>query len=148
MLDVACGLGPLAIPWMPLSPGAAYAACDARSDVVAFMREALPLLGVEGDAFTWDATVSAPPRRAAVALVLKAIPCLEQLDRGAGRRLIDGLQADRILVSFPVRSLGGRSRGMARTYESRMRAVLAGRDWPVTRFDFETELAFLIDKRT
>lgn len=147
VLDVACGLGPLAIPWMPLARGAAYAACDVRSDVVAFMGEALPLLGVAGDAFTWDVAASAPPRRAAVALILKALPCLELLDRGAGRRLVDGLQADRVLVSFPVRSLGGRGKGMARTYESRMRAVLAGRDWPVTRFDFETELAFLIDKR-
>src|SRR5207249_1798337 len=34
VLDVACGLGPVALPWMGLPPEAMYVACDVDSRIV------------------------------------------------------------------------------------------------------------------
>ena len=107
-MDVACGLNPLAIPWMPLAPGAEYRAYDVYPELAAFLNEALPLLGVRSTATVADVTVSPPAEHAQVALVCKALPCLEQLDKAAGSRLLDTLDAQRLLVTYPVRSLGGR----------------------------------------
>lgn len=155
ILDVACGLGPLAIPWMNLSPGATYFACDMYTDLVSFLNSALPLLGVTGRAWTCDAAgrslltgdgvpdLSSPVD---LALVLKAIPCLEQVDGSAGQRLLDELPARNVLVSFPMRSLGGADRGMRRTYAQRMSALVEGRPWQVRRFEFPSELAFLVSR--
>jgi 16S rRNA (guanine(1405)-N(7))-methyltransferase len=78
--------------------------------------------------------------------VLKTIPCLEQLDKSIGRRLLEGLPAEHILVSFPAQSLGGRSKGMVENYEAHFREMVAGLDWQVERYEFKTELAFLIKK--
>src|SRR5262245_411564 len=39
VLDVACGLNPLALPWMPLAPDATYVACDIYSDMIAFLND-------------------------------------------------------------------------------------------------------------
>jgi 16S rRNA (guanine(1405)-N(7))-methyltransferase len=64
----------------------------------------------------------------------------------AGARLLDTLAARFVLVSFPVRSLGGREKGMAATYEARFATLVAGRGWSVRRYRFATELAFLVDK--
>lgn len=147
VVDVACGLNPLAIPWMPLAPDAEYRACDVEAGMVGFLNAAFPLMGIRAAAHLLDATRDVPPGPADLALLLKAIPCLEQLDKSAGERLLDGLEARHILVSFPVRSLGGRSKGMPAAYDARMRDLLAGRPWSVERFPFATELAFLITKR-
>jgi len=146
VLDIACGLDPLAIPWMPLSPGATYLAFDADADITAFVGDALPLMGVQGSATACDVTTSPPRQRADLALVLKVLPCLEQLRRGAGERLLDALDAEYLLVSFPTRGVSGRDRGMAEHYERSFLELASGRPWQVQRFEFPGELAFLVRK--
>ena len=145
VLDLACGLNPLAIPWMPLAPGATYRACDIYTDLAAFLAQALPLLGVVGNAYPCDIVAAPPQQPVDLALLLKTLPCLERLERGAGRRLLDALQARYILVSFPARSLGGRQKGMPENYEAYFRGLVAGKDWPIRRFELGTELAFLVE---
>jgi 16S rRNA (guanine(1405)-N(7))-methyltransferase len=148
VLDVACGLNPLAIPWMPLAPGATYCAIDIYRDMVDFLNGFFRLIDLDGQADARDIGQNIPSERADVALLLKTIPCLEHIDRAAGRRLLDGINAEFLLVSFPARSLGGYDKGMVANYEAHVRDLLAGREWPVKRFEFETELAFLIEKRS
>jgi 16S rRNA (guanine(1405)-N(7))-methyltransferase len=144
VLDLACGLHPLAIPWMPLAPDAEYVAYDVFPDLATFLNRVLPLLGVRGTAQVADVTAAPPTGHADLALLLKALPCLEQLDAAAGARLLDALDADHVLVTFPVHSLGGRRKGMVATYDARMERLLAGKRWSVARFEFATELAFLL----
>jgi 16S rRNA (guanine(1405)-N(7))-methyltransferase len=144
VLDLACGLNPLAIPWMPLSQNAAYYACDIYADMVAFLGLFLSHAGLSGEAAVCNLVEGAPPTRTQLALLLKSIPCLEHLDRDIGPRLLETIPADNILVSFPARSLGGRSKGMLENYESRFENIIAGKNWQVQRFEFPTELAFLI----
>lgn len=146
VVDIACGLNPLALPWMPLAGGAEYHAYDVDQSMTGFLSGFLAIANVRGGAQTLDVTRELPDRGADVALLLKAVPCLEQLDPSAGLRLLDGLDSRHLLVSFPVRSLGGRSKGMARTYEARFAELIADRNWSVRRFEFATELAFLVTK--
>jgi 16S rRNA (guanine(1405)-N(7))-methyltransferase len=146
VLDVACGLNPLAIPWMDLAPGAVYYAYDIYHDMIDFVGDFMALIGVDGHAQARDVMQVVPPEKVDLALLLKTIPCLEQVDKAAGRHLLDAVKADTVIVSFPVRSLGGHDKGMSATYEAHLRDLLAGKDWPVERCEFETELAFVIHK--
>jgi 16S rRNA (guanine(1405)-N(7))-methyltransferase len=147
LLDVACGFNPLAIPWMPLAPDAEYYACDIYEDLIAFLDEILTLVGVRGRAEVADVTAWLPPTLPVdVALLLKSLPCLEQTDRSASLRLLETIPAAHLLVSFPVRSLGGRQKGMVAHYEAQFRELIAGKSWPIQRFEFATELAFLVRK--
>ena len=146
VLDLACGLNPLAIPWMPLAADVTYHACDIYRDMMAFLDACLRILGVSGDAQACDVLQTLPTQRVDVALLLKIIPCLEQVDKLAGLRLLDNVNARFLLVSFPVRSLGGRSKGMPSHYEAHFRDLAAQRTWAVQRFVFDTELAFLVEK--
>lgn len=144
VLDVACGLNPLCAPWMPLPRGARYMACDAHCELVDFVGQALPLCGVDAECFCTDVLGAAPLPRADLALVLKTIPCLEQVDRDAGRRLLAALDADHIVVSYPSRSLGGRNVGMPATYARQFEAMLTPPLRLVTRLDFDSELVFVV----
>ncbi|HEY5596343.1 MAG TPA: 16S rRNA methyltransferase, partial [Candidatus Bipolaricaulota bacterium] len=81
-----------------------------------------------------------------VAFLLKAIPPLEQLHPSAGQHLLNTVDAKHIIVSFPARSLAGRSKGRAEHYEARFRSLLDGKPWSVRRFLFPGELVFRVDK--
>ena len=146
VIDLACGLNPLAIPWMPLAPGAPYAAYDVYADMVAFLDAALALLPVDGHAAQRDVLRAVPQAPAQVAFLLKAIPCLEQIDPAAVRRLLATVPAAHLLVSFPVRSLGGRGKGMPAHYAAHFEALVAEHGWAVQRFAFATELAYLVSR--
>ena len=56
ILDLACGLNPLALPWIPLSPGGQYYACDIYADLAGFIRQFLSHLGVPGEVRLLDLT--------------------------------------------------------------------------------------------
>ena len=84
VIDVACGLNPLALPWMPLADQASYYACDIYADMMAFVGQVLALLSVAGQTKVCDVAANPPNQPADLALVLKTIPCLEQIDKDAG----------------------------------------------------------------
>lgn len=148
ILDLGCGLNPLAIPWMDLPANAYYAAYDIDTDLCSFLQAALPLLGVQGEAGICDLALGAPPVAADVAFVLKTIPLLEQQQRGAGVELLRAIQAPRLVVSFPTRSLGGRNVGMATTYRNYMAAVAASEGWSPRVIELPNELVFVIERHT
>jgi 16S rRNA (guanine(1405)-N(7))-methyltransferase len=146
ILDIACGLNPLAAPWMPLAGNADYYAYDIYDSMIGFVDKSLALMGVRGHARLCDVLQPFSSPEVEVALILKAIPCLEQIDKSAGHRLLDSVAATHVLVSFPARSLCGRNKGMVANYESRFRELMTGRNWSLKRFEFETELVFRISK--
>jgi 16S rRNA (guanine(1405)-N(7))-methyltransferase len=152
VLDIACGLNPLAIPWMPLAPGARYYACDIYQDMTDFLRACLPLLHIDGEATACDVIRQCPTRKVDVAFVLKTIPVLEQIDKNAGRRLLQSINADHLVVSFPATSLGGKrggsgkGRGMEANYEAHFNELVAGQTWSIQRYSYSSELVFVIHR--
>jgi 16S rRNA (guanine(1405)-N(7))-methyltransferase len=146
VLDVACGLNPCALPWMSLPSGVKYFAYDIYADLVDFVERVIGLYGYSGGAKVRDVVHDPPSRSADLALVLKSLPCLEQIEQGAARNLLIELQARHLVVSYPVQGVGGRGKGMAVNYQAQFEDTIAGLGWSVQRLEYETELVFLIDK--
>jgi len=152
VLDLACGLGPLAWPWMGLPAQTGYVAYDVDRRLVELVDGALTLCGVSHVAALRDVVGRPPDEPADVALLLKAVPCLEQQDPVGARRLLGALQARRLVVSFPTRSLGGADRGMRSHYRSRLDALVAGTPWAPAgpsapeRIDFPLETVYLLGR--
>ncbi|MGD2028206.1 MAG: hypothetical protein PVI99_10350 [Anaerolineales bacterium] len=150
VVDVACGLNPLALPWMPLEEDASYHACDMYADMIGFLEAffALDVIRVQGAATVCDVVASPPEGSYDLAFVLKAIPCLEQIDKRAGTRLLDGLDSRYLAISYPAKSLGGQRKGMAETYPVHFEELAAGRGWKeIARLKFEAELVFVVQCR-
>ncbi|MEN6482796.1 MAG: 16S rRNA methyltransferase [Anaerolineaceae bacterium] len=146
IFDVACGMTPLSLPWIATTPDLQYFACDIYSDLAAFINAFFLHFAINGQATICDLTTSIPAQPVQLALVLKTIPCLEQLDKSIGIRLLEGLQAENILVSFPAQSLGGRSKGMRQNYEAHFNELVRLKPWQIRKFEFSSEIAFLIQK--
>lgn len=144
VLDVACGLNALAWPWLPFGRETRYMGYDIYGDMMRFVGEFLALAGVPGETAVRDVIGNPPTQPVDLALLLKLLPVLEQVEETAVARLLDALQARYLLISFPIASLGGRQKGMLANYENQFYGWAAGRNWQVQRFAFATELAFLV----
>ena len=146
ILDVACGLNPLAIAWMPLAPEAKIMVCDVYNDQIDFLNLYFDYFHINGSAVCCDLTQELPEGNFQTALVLKTIPCLEQIDKKIGSRLLNGINAQSILVSFPAKSLSGRNKGMRQFYSAHFEEIIAENNWQVDSFSFSNEEAFLVHK--
>jgi 16S rRNA (guanine(1405)-N(7))-methyltransferase len=147
VLDVACGLTPLAIPWMPLAGGFHYTAVDMYMNLINAVEDFFHHTGVNGETIAGDMLSFPLDNPVDIVFVLKTLPCLEQQQKGSARELLDRIQARHILVSYPLRSLGGNQKGMRTNYEADFNSLVAGKSWAIKRFEFPSELVFRIDKQ-
>lgn len=148
VVDVGCGLNPLSLALLDVPPDLEYFAYDVLGDLIDFLNAVFPLLGVNGHAELCDVvlTPECVRRPSDLALLLKTLPCLDQIEPGAGERLLDAIQAERMLVSFPLQTLGGGRKGFGRTYETRFLEYVQRRGLSARRFVFPNELAFLVTR--
>ena len=144
IVDIACGLNPLAVSWMDLPTDATYSAYDIYDDMMGFLAEFLAMVGIENQCQTRDVIGNPPTEPCDLALILKTLPCLEQVDKTAATNLLDALNAKHILITYPAQSLGGRSKGMVENYTAHFEGLINGRNWQYQTFTFPTELAFLL----
>ena len=149
VLDIAAGLNPFALPFMGLPVATRYVAVEVDRGLVGAAERFLALAERPGEAVWADVLVRLPEAGADLALVLKSLPCLEQQEPGAGQALLRRLEAvPRIVVSWPVRSLGGRDKGMVATYTAEAEALAEAAGRPMTRLAIESELVFLLGPAT
>ncbi len=106
--DLACGLNPLAIPWMLLAPGASYWACEIDTDLVSALTGLNEIMPARLTARACDLVAEPPPVRAELALLLKTITTIEQQRPGAAGRVLAALDCRHVIASLPRRSLSGR----------------------------------------
>ena len=146
LLDVACGLNPLALAWMPAKADVRIYACDVFGDQIDFLNQFFTHFGIDGKAFSCDLTQTIPEMEVDLALILKTIPCLEQIDKNIAPRLLKGIRSQNLLVSFPTRSLAGQGKGMRNNYDQHFQEIVSGQDWQISQFSFSNEEAYLIQK--
>ena len=149
LLDVGCGLGPLALPWMGLPCDATYLAIDADHRPLHTVEAFLRLVGQPHRADARDVVSSPPTDVADVALLLKLVTTLDRQDPDAATRLLRTLRVRHAVVSFTARTLGGRAGragGMARTYRARLERLVvdAGRVRDVAEVAVPNELVFVL----
>jgi 16S rRNA (guanine(1405)-N(7))-methyltransferase len=146
LLDLGCGLGPLALPWMGLPEDATYVASDVDRQPLATVGAFLELVGQPHRVEVRDLVADAPSEPADVALLLKLVTTLDRQDAGAAARLLRALEVAHAVVSFPARSLGGRGKGMERSYRERLDRLVAdaGRVREVAEASVANELVFVL----
>jgi 16S rRNA (guanine(1405)-N(7))-methyltransferase len=145
LLDVGCGLHPLALPWMGIGD-ATYLATDVDERVLGTVDAFLDLVGQPHSVTLGDAVGDPPTDDADVALLLKLVTTLDRQDTTAATRLLRGLRARHAVVSFTTRTLSGRSRGMEGTYRARLERLVtdAGRVLDVAEASVQNELVFVL----
>lgn len=146
LLDLGCGLAPLALPWMNLAGDVVYHAVDVDRRGLETVEAFLELVGQPHVVETGDLVTEPPTGTADVALLLKVVTTLDRQDPEAAERLLAELDVRQAVVSFPRRSLGGRGKGMERSYRERLDRLVAAspRVEEVTETSVPSELVFVL----
>jgi 16S rRNA (guanine(1405)-N(7))-methyltransferase len=145
LLDIACGLNPLALPWMNLTQSVKYYAYDIHEPRITFINHYFKLQALRPLARVQDVALNPPAEKADVALFLKEMPRFERNYPGTGRRFLSALPAHYLVVSFPsISTHGGRS--LVNRYREFFQQLIAGHNWPVIELSFPGELVFVADK--
>ena len=79
-----------------------------------------------------------------MALLFKLLPLLERQRTGAAMDVMNAVDADRLVVSFPTRTLGGRNVGMAAQYSDWMAGHIPPGRAVAGRFGTGNELFFIL----
>lgn len=78
--------------------------------------------------------------------MLKLLPILDQVDPDASGNLLEQVNADHLLISYPSKSLGGRQKGMKLTYAQHFERITAGKGFQIRSFEFSNEIAYLLSR--
>jgi len=147
ILDIACGLNPFTLPWMKLPPSTPYHAVDIDRPLLERVQAFLSKVGRAGSVACRDVLVTPPTTEVDVVFLLKALPCIEQQERGAAVRLLGALRARYAVVSFPARSLGGRDKGMPVHYGDFMKNLMDQLKFGVKRLAYSEETCYICTLR-
>jgi len=147
VLDVACGVHPLSIPWMDLPQEAVYHAYEITADLVQCLNGFLAAIGRPALVKLQDVITNPPQEPGDLAFLMKMVPCLERRQKGIAVKLIEQLPVPRVVVSFPVQSLSGRSKNMPQFYTKTFTQMVDGHGWRLTKLPIRGELVFVLDKR-
>jgi len=114
---------------------------------VAFLNRFLAHERIQGHIETINLASQIPNNKIDVALLLKTLPCLEQLDKTINTRLLREINAPVLVVSFPTASLGGKGKGMEQYYDQHFRELL-DTTWSIEKLLFPTEMVFYREEMT
>lgn len=144
VLDLACGINPLYLAargiettGVDISGAAVYAVnCFHESYRMPASARCADLL----------CPGAIPSERFDVALLFKLLPLLERQESGGAARVMAAVNAGHMIVSFPTRTLGGRSVGMSENYARWMQTHLPKGMDILDRFETRNELFYIITK--
>jgi len=118
ILDLGCGFNPFSIPFMPdeLKNLETYHAYDIDLRTMELLNNFFALMGLPQGAKCADLIAEIPAEEVDIALMLKILPVLEAQSPGCGFCLANNVLAKYLVISYPLQSLGGREKGMAKNY--------------------------------
>jgi 16S rRNA (guanine(1405)-N(7))-methyltransferase len=145
ILDLACGLNPLAFPWMGLTLSTKYHAYDIIQPRINFINAFFEKIGIEPLAENRDILVHPPQIHADLGIFFKEAHRMEKRQPACNRELWASLNVDVLAVSLPTQDLSG-THSLLQQHRELVQVNLPDR----TRVDellFENEIVFLIKKQ-
>lgn len=139
IIDYACGLNPLTLQWMNLHEKTTYKAYDIDEEEVEFLKS----MGI--DARLGDILIDSF-EAADVIFLFKLLPCLEHQKKGSSLEILKKLKFKYAVVSFPIKSISGKEKGMTDFYSNNFKNLLEKEGFKWTEILFKTELVFVIRK--
>ncbi|MCL2498742.1 MAG: hypothetical protein FWE90_00220 [Defluviitaleaceae bacterium] len=158
IVDLGCGFNPFSLPFLfeaspdiqaKLQTYYAYDICTQQAELLNrfFTVYGLPPAAECRDLATPEPFDSEPPK-ADLVFMLKLLPVLEAQSPDSGFRLACCLHARHLVITYPLKSLGGKEKGMARhyrhTFETAFNAGKLSPFIPVTERQIGTEWVYIL----
>ena len=111
IMDLGCGFNPFSIPYMGFLPNK-YIAIDIDMRTKHLLNIYFKNLNLPPLADCMDLYVEVPDFEVDICFIFKLLPILKE----AGYLLIKNIKSKYIVITFPIKSLGGHEKGMGKNY--------------------------------
>ncbi|MGI6250496.1 MAG: hypothetical protein ACOYKD_03940 [Anaerolineaceae bacterium] len=148
VLDLGCGLNPLSYTWLPSTDNCLYFAADVVLPMIDSLNHFFSVMGMQGEALVLDLSGDFNFNKSDLTMLLKILPLLDQIDKGLAPYLIDHIKSDYLLISYPLKSLGGRGKGMLQTYRAHFLALMERKPWQYREVVFSNELVYICSRES
>ncbi|MBR4940477.1 MAG: hypothetical protein IKZ19_00560 [Clostridia bacterium] len=145
VLDIGCGFAPFCAELLPSAEE--YHASDIDERSMGLISRWFSARGLAGSAAALDAVSRTPDTEGDAAFIFKLYPVLEAQKKGRGFELMEELKVEKYAVSFPIRSLGGRDKGMEAFYGEMFEGGLPGCFEITQKKVIGTELVYAVTRK-
>lgn len=147
IVDLACGLNPLSYPWIHEHGAIPYVGYDIDQKSTQLMNDLLTSFNYPVKVLFNDVFLSIPDHLDTdVVMLLKALPCLEQQEKGISTKLLTEIKCRFLVISFPSKSLGGKSKGMESNYEAFLNSIVDESSHDIHKITFEREIVYVLER--
>lgn len=144
--DVGCGFSPLALPFLSNKP-AHYWAYEISQETVDLINLYFAKMHMENyRAEMLDAVNFSSPGHSDLLLAFKLLPLLQQQKKGRAVEFLMESYFEHAIVSFPIKSLSGKNKGMESFYSSFIESNLPPRISIIERKTINNELFYVLRK--
>jgi 16S rRNA (guanine(1405)-N(7))-methyltransferase len=146
IVDYACGLNPLTVPWMDLPNGTQYKAIDIDTEEIEFLAKISKLyqnISIKtevGDLFNIN------NENFHTAFLFKILPVLEQQQKGITKNIINEINAKFIVITYPTASLSRNDKGMTKFYSNQFETLANENNWEYKKINLLSEIIYIIKK--
>jgi len=145
ILDLACALDPLGLPWMDLPASTRFLAYDLHQPRLDFLQAFFDSFYPQARAIHQDILVESPTEAADCAFFFKEAHRLEKRRPGSNRELFAALNVRWLVVSLPSRDLSGHH-SLEAYHTQLIERAIAGQSWQLTTDLAGDEILFFIQK--
>ena len=153
ILDLGCGLNPFAVLFMPAAPSV-YHAVDIDKRTAFYINKYFKLLNLPDGCECICADILAdapfpfkhPVHTYSTAFLFKLLPVLEYQKPGGGLELLKQINAETIVVTYPLKSLGGKEKGMGVNYADAFEKLVSSDFNIVAQARIGNELVYIIQR--
>lgn len=145
VMDIGCGFNPFSISWMRLkTESCRYYASDINTEIISIINGYFRLIGKGFCAKYEDVAIKIPDEEVNVAYLFKLLPLLERQKKGLALDVLCKLNAEYKVVTFPIKSLTGKSKGMEDFYYEWFSSLIKGRFIIVDQEIVGNEIVFIV----
>jgi 16S rRNA (guanine(1405)-N(7))-methyltransferase len=145
VLDLACALDPLSLPWLKLAPEPTFLAFDVNGARINYLNQLFAAAFPFAKAIQQDIFVDPPCEKADCAFFFKEAHRLEKRQPGATIQLLQQLNVDVIVLTLPATDLA-RHHSLENYHTQLVEKAIQGQDFHFEKIRVGDELLFFIRK--
>ena len=145
VLDLACALDPLSLPWLKLAPEPTFLAFDVNGSRISYLNQLFASAFPFAKAIQQDVFVDPPSEKADCAFFFKEAHRLEKRQPGATALLLQQLNVDVTVLTLPATDLA-RHHSLENYHTQLVEKAVQGQDFHFEKIRVGDELIFFIRK--
>lgn len=146
IVDIGCGFNPFSLPFYNKLPNA-YFAYDINIETINLVNKYFSYFhNKRYSADILDVVSKEPERQGDLVFLFKILPLIEQQKKGRSIKLLQGLKFEEAIISFPLKSMSGKNRGMEQHYSAFFEDLVGDLYTVAEKKVFGNELFYVLEK--